>query len=260
MTGLNDAESTKTEEHDALIESEHRLSDIINFLPDATFAIDENGVVIAWNHAIEEMTGVSAAEMIGKGDYAYAVPFYGRRRPMLIDLAFKDDPELRSRYDLMKEMPGAIEVETRHARPKGEERILWARVSPLYNRNGECGGAIETIRDITKWKQSEALLKVSEIRYRRLFEAAQDGILILDDDGEIIDANPFILDMLGYRLDELLGRTLPEIGLLQDKKLAEKAFLRLKEEGYIRYEDLPLETKDGRLMEVEFISNRYSHQ
>lgn len=258
MTGPHNAEAAKAQGHDALIESEHRLSDIINFLPDATFAIDENGVVIAWNHAIEEMTGVSAAEMIGKGDYAYAVPFYGRRRPMLIDLAFKDDPELRSRYDLLKEMPGAIEVETRHAWPKGEERILWARVSPLYNRNGECGGAIETIRDITRWKQSEALLKVSEIRYRRLFEAAQDGILILDDDGEIIDANPFILDMLGYRLDELLGRTLPEIGLLQDKKLAEKAFLRLKEEGYIRYEDLPLETKDGRQMAVEFISNRYS--
>ncbi|GAA5261532.1 hypothetical protein KTGMC3_P0234 [Methanocalculus sp. MC3] len=245
-------------EHDAHLESEHRLSDIINFLPDATFAIDENGVVIAWNHAIEEMTGVPAEEMIGKGDYAYAVPFYGKPQPMLIDLAFKDDSEIGSRYDLLKEMPGAIEAETRYARPKEEERTLWVRVSPLYNRNGEYSGAIETIRDITKRNRSDALLKVSEIRYRRLFEAAQDGILILDDDGEIIDANPFILDMLGYRLDELLGRTLPEIGLLRDKKLAEKAFLRLKEEGYIRYEDLPLVTKDGRQMAVEFISNRYS--
>ncbi|HIJ07325.1 MAG: Putative PAS/PAC sensor protein [Methanomicrobiales archaeon 53_19] len=251
------AEAAKAQEHDAHLENEHRLSDIINFLPDATFAIDENGMVIAWNHAIEEMTGVPAEEMIGKGDYAYAVPFYGKRRPMLIDLAFKDDLELRSRYDLLKEMPGVIEAETRYARPKQEEPTLWARVSPLYNRNGEYRGAIETIRDITKRNRSEALLKGSEIRYRRLFEAAQDGILILDDEGEIIDANPFILDMLGYHLDELLGRTLPEIGLLRDKNLAEKAFLRLKEEGYIRYEDLPLETKDGRQMAVEFISNRY---
>ncbi len=259
MTKAPPAEDIKRKEHDDLLESEHRLSDIIDFLPDATFAIDEKGVVIAWNHAIEEMTGVPAEEMIGQGEYAYAIPFYGERRPMLIDLAFKDDLELRSRYALLKEMPGAIEAETRFARPRGEDRTLWARVSSLYNRNGEYTGAIETIRDITEQKRSEALLKESEIRYRRLFEAAKDGILILDvGDGTIIDANPFILEMLGYRLDEILGRTLPEIGLISDTKLAEEAFLRLKEEGYIRYEDLPLETKDGRLMEVEFVSNRYA--
>jgi len=259
MTKPPPAEGAKTKEHDELLESEHRLSDIIDFLPDATFAIDERGVVIAWNHAIEEMTGVPAEEMIGKGEYAYAIPFYGERRPMLVDLALKDDPELRSRYALLKEMPGTIETETRHARLKGEERSLRARVSPLYNRKGEHKGAIETIRDITEQKRSETLLKESEIRYRRLFEAAKDGILILDEgEGRIIDANPFILKMLGYGLEELLGRTVSEIGFIRDKELAEEAFLRLKEEGYIRYEDLPLETKDGRLMEVEFVSNRYA--
>jgi PAS domain S-box-containing protein len=259
VTELRIAEEQAAAQHEALLESEHRLSDIIDFLPDATFAIDENGVVIAWNHAIEEMTGVSAEEMIGQGEYAYALPFYGKRQPMLIDLAFKDDPALRSRYDLLKEMPDVIEAETRYARPRGEERTLWGRVSPLHDRQGRNVGAIETIRDITDRKQSEALVKESEIRYRRLFEAAKDGILILDeDDGTIIDANPFILEMLGYRLEELLGRTVSEIGFIHDTKFAEEAFLRLKEEGYIRYEDLPLETKDGRLMEVEFISNRYA--
>ncbi|MDO9540666.1 MAG: PAS domain S-box protein, partial [Methanocalculus sp.] len=259
VTELRIAEAERKKEHEALLESEHRLSDIIDFLPDATFAIDENGVVIAWNHAIEEMTGVSAEEMIGQGEYAYALPFYGKRQPILIDLAFKDDPALRSRYDLLKEMPDVIEAETRYARPRGDERTLWGRVSPLHDRQGRNVGAIETIRDITEQKQSEALVKESEIRYRRLFEAAKDGILILDeDDGTIIDANPFILEMLGYRLEELLGRTVSEIGFIHDKRFAEEAFLRLKEEGYIRYEDLPLETKDGRLMEVEFISNRYA--
>ena len=68
-----------------VVESEKRLADIIDFLPDATFAIDRDGRIIAWNHAIEEMTGLSAGEMLGKGDYEYALPFYGERRPNRID-------------------------------------------------------------------------------------------------------------------------------------------------------------------------------
>ena len=75
----------------SLIESEKRLADIINFLPDATFAIDRSGKVIAWNRAIEEMTGVAAADILGKGEYEYAIPFYGTRRKILIDLIFEPD-------------------------------------------------------------------------------------------------------------------------------------------------------------------------
>lgn len=101
-------------------------------------------------------------------------------------------------------------------------------------------------------------LKNSELRYRRLFETAQDGILILDGDTGIIDdANPFLLDMLNYRLDEMVGKQLWEIGLFRDRQLSESAFLKLRTEGYIRYDDLPLETKKGVRREVEFISNLY---
>src|SRR5208337_289721 len=86
----------------ALHESEKRLAEIIDFLPDATFAIDTSGHVIAWNHAIEEMTGISAADMIGKGDYDYAVPFYGVRRPMLADLLLRPDDEAEKMYISIK--------------------------------------------------------------------------------------------------------------------------------------------------------------
>ena len=87
-------------------------------------------------------------------------------------------------------------------------------------------------------------LKVSELTYRRLFEAARDGILLLDSDaGLITDANPFMVELLGYSREELLGKALWQIGLLQDKKSAQKAFRQLKKEGYIRYEDLPLENR-----------------
>ena len=98
----------------------------------------------------------------------------------------------------------------------------------------------------------------SETRYRRLFETAQDGILILDvESGVITDANPFLLDLIGYTCDEMLGKKLWEIGFIKDKALAEQAAADLKRTGYIRYEDLPLETKDGRALDVEFVSNVY---
>ncbi len=99
----------------------------------------------------------------------------------------------------------------------------------------------------------------SEVRYRRLFETAQDAILILDgDSGKILDSNPFLSHLLGYSRDELLGKELWEIGLFQDIEANRAAFRRLQEKGYIRYEDLPLQTKAGRRASVEFVSNVYS--
>jgi diguanylate cyclase (GGDEF)-like protein/PAS domain S-box-containing protein len=101
-------------------------------------------------------------------------------------------------------------------------------------------------------------LKASELQFRRLFEAAQDGILILDGtSGLIIEANQFIMDMLGYSRKELIGRSLWEIGAFLDIKRSKKAFRELQKKSYIRYEDLPLESKDGRRIEVEFVSNMY---
>jgi PAS domain S-box-containing protein len=101
-------------------------------------------------------------------------------------------------------------------------------------------------------------LGASESRYRRLFETAQDAILILDgNSGEIADGNPFVIDLLGYPLADLIGKHLWQIGLFRDIEESKAAFKRLKHDGYIRYEDLPLETRDGRRAEVEFVSNVY---
>jgi len=101
-------------------------------------------------------------------------------------------------------------------------------------------------------------LKTSELQYRRLFETAQDAILILDgNSGKIIDANTFILDMLGYPLEYFVGKYLWELGFIKDKSIAKKAFAELEADGYIRYEDIPLERVDGQSFNVEFISNVY---
>lgn len=106
--------------------------------------------------------------------------------------------------------------------------------------------------------QAKAALEFSEIRYRRLFETAQDGILILDaDTGQILDVNPFLIAMLGYSKDEFLGRKLWEIGAFADKMESRINFGELQSKGYVRYEDLPLETSDGQHIAVEFVSNVY---
>ncbi|HVS31242.1 MAG TPA: PAS domain-containing sensor histidine kinase, partial [Thermoanaerobaculia bacterium] len=109
-------------------------------------------------------------------------------------------------------------------------------------------------------RAEQSALEASESRYRRLFETAQDAILILDAEerpGTIIDANPFVIDLLGYSLDELVGRELWEIGLFADKAESQAAMEQLQSEGYIRYEDIPLATKKGKRVDVEFVSNRY---
>src|ERR1700682_4127621 len=107
-------------------------------------------------------------------------------------------------------------------------------------------------------RSAQSALAASEARYRRLFETAQDAILILEEDsGKIMDANPFVIDLLGYSLDELIGKELWEIGLFRDKQQSKAAMQQLQEIGYIRYEDMPLETKLGKRVEVEFVSNSY---
>lgn len=101
-------------------------------------------------------------------------------------------------------------------------------------------------------------LRTSELRYRRLFETAQDGILLLDaETGAITDANPFIANMLGYQPDEMIGKRLWEIGVFHDAEASKAAFEELQQNKYIRYEDLPLQTKEGQARQVEFVSNVY---
>src|ERR1700737_3702867 len=101
-------------------------------------------------------------------------------------------------------------------------------------------------------------VRLSELRYRRLFETAQDGILILDaNSGEIMDVNPFLIDLLDYPFEDLRGRKLWEIGQFKDIAANKSAFKTLQQNGYIRYENLPLRRKDGKQIQVEFVSNVY---
>ena len=113
-------------------------------------------------------------------------------------------------------------------------------------------------KSLSDIKNSLYALQASETRYRRLFETAQDGILILDaETGEINDVNPYMIDMLHYSREEFLGRKLWEVSPFKDKAFNKSAFKELQDKGYIRYKDLPLETKEGKPVAVEFVSNVY---
>lgn len=142
--------------------SERRLSDIINFLPDATLAIDEEKRIIIWNRAIEEMTGISAEEMIGKGGYAYTVPFYGVARPQLMDLFWEPESDVAAKYPLLQKEGDNLVIEVFcPALYDGKGAFVFAKASPLRNAEGRLIGAIECIRDITERKRVEGALEES---------------------------------------------------------------------------------------------------
>jgi PAS domain S-box-containing protein len=161
LTGVMTDISEFKRAEEALRESEQRLSDIIDFLPDATFAIDRDGKVIAWNRAIEEMTGVKTKDMTGKGDYEYALPFYGIRRPILIDMVFISDEEIEKKYFFIKKEKDIILAEA-DVIMNGENLVLWGKARCLYDSKGNIVGALQSIRDITDRKRAEEAVKKRE--------------------------------------------------------------------------------------------------
>jgi PAS domain S-box-containing protein len=137
-------------------------------------------------------------------------------------------------------------------------RTMLLNARRILGHGAHSGMVLLAIEDITERKLVEFAVRTSEVRYRRLFETAQDGIMILDcDTGKIIDSNPVVSDLLGYTADQLRGKELWEIGLFKDVDANRAAFRQLQESGRARHEDLPFETKDGRHACMEFVSNVY---
>jgi PAS domain S-box-containing protein len=186
---------------------ERREADIINFLPDATFAIDSHGVVIAWNLAMEKLTGVPAEQILGKGNYEYAHSLYHKRRPVLVDLVLSDNPDIEARYPHITRAGKTLfsEITVPHMN-NGRGATMWFTASPLYNTRGEIVGAIESIRDITERKKAEAGLRESEERYRKLVEQSPDAIIV-HTNGRVAYANLACTRLLGAQSPkELAGQ------------------------------------------------------
>jgi two-component system cell cycle sensor histidine kinase/response regulator CckA len=225
VTATIKAEEVLKKEYQSL--ERQRLNRIIDFLPDATMVIDLEGKVIAWNRAIEQMTGIKAEDMLGKGDYEYAIPFYGERRPVLIDLVGQWDKEVEGKYQYVRKNGKSLISETYDplVKPGG---YLWNKASLLYDEAGKVMGAIESIRDITEMKEYERALKESEEKYRLLVENATDAIFIAQD-GMLKFANRRAEQMTGYSVEELAEIPFVDIIHPEDSDMVlERHFKRLQ--------------------------------
>lgn len=229
----------------ALEASESRYRRLFETAQDAILILDAEerpGTIMDANPFVIDLLGYSLDELIGKELWEIGL--------------FADKAESQAAMEQLQS-EGYIRYEDIPLETKQGKRVDVEFVSNTYTVD-DCKVIQCNIRDITERALAAHALKASEARYRRLFETAQDAILILEEaSGKIMDANPFVIDLLGYRLDELIGKELWEIGLFSDTQESKAAMQRLQESGYIRYEDMPLETKRGKRVEVEFVSNSY---
>lgn len=236
-----DHEEERISAETELIKSELRYRRLFETAQDAILILDgESGEIIDANKFILDMLGYPLDYFLGKH---------------LWELGFIKDKSIAKNAFTELKMNGYIRYKDIPLETKDKKIFNVEFISNVYRVDDkkiiQCN-----IRDITETKVVQDALQASETRYRRLFEAAKDGILIRDgESGEIIDANPFILALLGYPLEDFVGKHLWELGFLNDKAFAKTAFEKLQADGYIRYEDLPLETKQGKAISVEFISN-----
>ncbi len=234
----------------ALRESERRLADIIEFLPDATFAIDKDGLIIAWNRAIEEMSGCRAEEMLGKGNHEYTLPFYQDRRPALVDLILHPDPAVERQYAYVRRISDAAVAEADTKLMSGGRPIrIWAKASPLYDSKGKIVGAIETIRDVTDRVRMEERLRQTNQTLATVFQAAPVAIIALDMEGRVKVWNRGAERMFGWPESEAIDHAYRLVPPQHREAFDTLVRSVLQGESYVGVETQRLKS-DGSLLDV----------
>ncbi|HOT02897.1 MAG TPA: PAS domain S-box protein [Methanolinea sp.] len=239
----------------SLIKSKKRLADIIDFLPDATFAIDREGSVIAWNHAMEEMTGTPATAVLGQGNSAYSRAFYGKQRPMLIDLVLSPDAEFeRQHYHFTQRNGTFLTAETTVRKADGKTLHYWGKACRLYDEDGNVAGAIEAIRDITERVVAEEQIREKTRELDLFFQNAIDLLCIADTDGYFRKLNPEWERTLGYTLDELEGRSFMDFVHPDDRAATLDAVVQLSHGKIVPMFVNRYRTRDGEYRWIEWRS------
>ncbi len=188
----------RKQKEEQLHAAHEQVLSIIESLPDATFAVNNEKKVIAWNKAMEQMTGVEKRSILGKGDFSYSVPFYGRPRPMLIDLVFGDNSDFKDEFKFVCREGDKLLAEAYVPDVyNGKGAYLLGTASPLVDASGRVTGAIESIRPITEIKRIEKELQESEERYRVAIENSPDAIAMVKD-GRYLYVNAKFMKIFGF--------------------------------------------------------------
>ena len=183
------------------------LMDIVEALPDPTFVVDADKCVIAWNRAVEALTGVKKETVLGQGNYAYALPLYGERRPILLDLLDVPQEEIERSYTYVRRIGDRLYAEAFLPRLNdGRGAHLWGVAAPLFDQTGRRIGALEVIRDVTERKKAEEALRESERKVRAIFDLSFGFIGLLSPEGILLETNQTALDFEGVTAEQVLGR------------------------------------------------------
>jgi diguanylate cyclase (GGDEF)-like protein/PAS domain S-box-containing protein len=190
-----------------------RLEDIIEFLPDATFIIDPDKKIIAWNRAMEEMTGVAKKDILGQSHREASVPFYGEKVPYLLDFLDGPEGEIPSRYLMLERKGRCLSAEAfAPALYGGRGAYIWNVGAPLYDHEGHVIGMIESIRDITEHRVAEQALEKEHNLLRTLVDNIPDSVYVKDKEGRKILTNRTDMDFIGVQNEsDILGKTDAEV-------------------------------------------------
>jgi PAS domain S-box-containing protein len=230
-------------ERKQLEEGAARLAALVEASEDAIIGKDLRGIVTSWNIGAEMLFGYPASEMI---------------RQSIMRLVPPDRMEEAKSFRAKIARGESVRFETVRVRKDGVPLDVLITISAVRVADGAIVGASQLVRDITAERRTALALAASELRYRRLFETAKDGILILDaETGMVVDVNPFLVTLLGFSHERFLEKAIWELGFFKDLVANRDKFLELREKEYLRYEHLPLENAHGQKIDVEFISNVY---